>query len=153
MVETRPAAPEGNAGGFAHTLGPESVRSSIFPVWKFVWYWLGSRPLFSADSQNPVSFIASGWKMRVMKKSANGCRDARATRTLSTSDPVLYCHLSPGWYMSGSVAKRLSHSSGLCGVRGSGGPMTSSRSRAPITIGYGGTDDGRGDTPRRDRQR
>ena len=61
------------------------------------------------------------------------------TRTPNTSDPVLYCHLSPGWYISGRVAKRFIHSSGPSGVRGSGGPMTSCRSCAALTIGNGGS--------------
>src|SRR6266496_4022693 len=55
------------------------------------------------------------------------------------SEPALYCHLSPGWCISGSVPNRLIHSSGVCGVRGSGGPMTSCNSLTALTIGNGGS--------------
>jgi hypothetical protein len=70
--------------------------------------------------------MPSGSKMRSRKNFSRGIWAARATRIPRISAPVLYIHRSPGWCMSGSVAKRRIHSSGDGGTAGFGGPKAPS---------------------------
>src|SRR5665647_142407 len=80
--------------------------------------------------------MPSGPKTRSRTNASNGRPAARAIKTPSTSDPVLYIHRSPGWCMSGSVPRRRIHSSGAGGADGLGGPWPSDRSLIAFWMGY-----------------
>jgi hypothetical protein len=79
--------------------------------------------------------MSSGSKMCSRRNVSNGWPEARAISTPSTSDPVLYIHRWPGWYMSGSVPKRRIHSSAAGIVDGLGGPCPSCSSSIAPWIG------------------
>jgi CubicO group peptidase (beta-lactamase class C family) len=53
-----------------------------------------------------------GSSTRSRSTSGSGRPAARATRTPRTLAPTWYSHRFPGWYASGTVASRRSHSSG-----------------------------------------
>ena len=95
----------------------------------------GSLPSSEGRTQNPVSVMPSGPKIRSARKSSNGSPLARATSTPSTSEPVLYSHRSPGWYISGSSPTRRIHSSGGGGRVGRGMPWASASSASEIGVG------------------
>ena len=133
-MDTSPPAPDGNAGGRLHFPVAGSSDTTSRSPWTR--YPVANRSTAPAGTLNPVSGMPSGPNSRSRRNASNGCPPARATSTLRTSEPVLYSHRSPGWYINGSPPSRRIHSSGAGVPSGSGGPMPTRCAPAAARTGY-----------------
>ena len=69
------------------------------------------RSRLAAGTQNPVSDIARGWKMRSARKTPSGLPETTSTTRPSTSLEKLYSHFVPGWKSNGALPRRAMNSS------------------------------------------
>ena len=66
----------------------------------------GKRSIAESGTQNPVSLIPSGSKIRVAKNRSSAIPDTTSTIRPTTSLPTLYCQRVPGSHSIGSSAIR-----------------------------------------------
>jgi hypothetical protein len=74
------------------------------------------RATLSCGTNQPVSFMPSGSKMRSLKMRSSGIFATRSMRSPSTSVEIEYSNVVPGWCASGISPSRFSISSPVMSV-------------------------------------